>query len=229
MFMRFVSAIVMLGASRAGWPAIRGWLPEATHAETAAWRDRRPWRGRGQPLDFKTDLALWTGIVFLVVLAILWKFAWKPIADGLSKRENHILDEIAAAERSNAEARRLLDEYQRKLDAAGDEVRQMIEAARREAEQAGAQIVQQARAAAEAERDRALAEIDMATTGALKELADRSASLAVELAGKIVGSQLDRAAHNRLIEQALADFGKATAGAQRRGRMRVEGLLESSL
>jgi F-type H+-transporting ATPase subunit b len=215
MFMRFVSAIVMLGAL-AGWlagnaPALAA--PEATHAETAA-HGETAGHGEGgvNPLDFKTDLALWTGIVFLVVLAILWKFAWKPIADGLSKRENHILDEIAAAERSNAEARRLLDEYQRKLDAAGDEVRQMIEAARREAEQAGAQIVQQARAAAEAERDRALAEIDMATTGALKELADRSASLAVELAGKIVGSQLDRAAHNRLIEQALADFGKATAG-----------------
>lgn len=217
MFMRFVSAIVMLGALL-GWLAGEGPLlaapQEAAHAEAAGHGKAAGHGSEGgvNPLDFKTDLALWTGIVFLVVLAILWKFAWKPIADGLSKRENHILEEIAAAERSNAEARRMLDDYQQKLAAAGDEVRQMLEAARRDAEQAGAQIVQQARTAAEAERDRALAEIDMATSGALKELADRSASLAVDLAGKIVGSHLDRAAHSRLIEQALADFGKTKVG-----------------
>ncbi len=216
MFMRFVSAIVMLGA-------LGGWLAgdklalaapqEAARAEAVGHGEAAEHGSEGgvNPLDFKTDLALWTGIVFVLVLAILWKFAWKPIAEGLSKRESHILDEIAAAERSNAEARQMLDQYQQKLAAASEEVRQMLDAARREAEQAGAQIVQQARMAAEAERDRALAEIDTATAGALKELADRSATLAVDLAGKIVGSQLDRAAHNRLIEQALTDFGKTKA------------------
>ena len=49
-------------------------------------------------------------------------------------------------------------------------------------------------------------EIDTATTGALKELADRSAALAVDLAGKIVQSRLDPQAHSRLIEQAVARF-----------------------
>jgi len=215
MFMRIVTAIVVLGALLGPvasevplWAA-----PQATHAEAAP--GEAPGHGSEggvNPLDFRTDLALWTAVIFLFVLAILWRFAWKPIAEGLSKRENHILEEIASAERTNADSRRMLEEYEKKLAAAGDEVRRMIEAARHDAEQTGAQIVQQARTAAEAERDRALAEIDVATAGALKELADRSATLAVDLAGKIIGSHLDRAAHSRLIEQALTDFGKNKAG-----------------
>ena len=39
------------------------------------------------PLEFKTDLALWTAVVFLLLLAVLWKFAWGPLAEGLDKRE----------------------------------------------------------------------------------------------------------------------------------------------
>jgi len=175
----------------------------AAHGESAGHGSAE---GGINPLDVQTDLALWSGVLFLLLLGVLWRFAWRPIAQGLEKRENRIHEEIAAAERSNADARKLLDDYQQRLAEAGDEVRRMLDAARREAEQNGAQIVQQARAAAQVERDRALAEIDVATAGALKDLADRSATLAVELAGKIIGSQLDRTAHNRLIEQAVHDF-----------------------
>lgn len=162
--------------------------------------------------NFKGDLALWTGVVFLVLLAILWRFAWRPLADGLAKRERRIHDEIASAQQSNAEARRLLEQYQQQLASAGEEVRRMLDAARREAEQSGAEIVQQARTAAQAERERAVFEIEAATAEALKELADRGATLAVELAGKIVGARLDRAAHARLIEQALERLSQASAG-----------------
>ena len=50
--------------------------------------------------SWKSDLAIWTAVVFLVLLAILWKFAWGPIAEGLDKREQEIADQIAEAERS---------------------------------------------------------------------------------------------------------------------------------
>jgi F-type H+-transporting ATPase subunit b len=165
------------------------------------------------PLEsFKRDLAIWTGVIFLLLLFVLSKYAWGPIADGLAKRENRIHEDLAAAQRSNEEAKRLLEDYQRKLAATGDEVRQMIETGRREAERAGAEIVEKAKQAARAERDRSLAEIEQATQSAVKELADRSADLAVQLAGRIVGSTLDRTAHNRLIEQALTEFQKTPTG-----------------
>ena len=164
------------------------------------------------PLKVKGDLALWTAVIFLLLVAVLWKYAWGPIADGLDKREKRIADEIASAEKTNVEARELLAEYQQKLAASQGEIRQMLEDARRDAEQVGQEVVDKARGEARAEHQRALAEIELATAGALKELAERSASLAVELAGKIVDARLDPAAHAGLIEQAVADFTRAEPG-----------------
>ena len=198
--------------------ALIGWCAPAApaagasgsaHGEAA---DSEGQDGGINPLVFQEDLALWTGVVFLLLVAVLWKFAWGPIADGLDKREKRIADEIASAEKINVEARALLAEYHEKLAASQGEVRQMLEAARRDAAQLGHEIVDKAREEAQVEHQRALGEIEMATAGALKELAERSAGLAVELAGKIVDSRLDPAAHSRLIEKAVADFTRSKPG-----------------
>lgn len=180
----------------------------AEHAPVAASHGAHSQAEHGggiNPLTFRTDLAIWTAVVFLLLLLVLRKFAWGPIRDGLDKRERHIADEINAAERTNQEARQLLADYEQKLANSEEEVRRMIDRARRDAERVGQEMLDKARAAAEEEHRRALVEIEAATAGAMKDLADRSATLAVDLAGKIVGSRLDAASHAKLIEQAVAD------------------------
>jgi F-type H+-transporting ATPase subunit b len=162
--------------------------------------------GAVNPLDFQTDLALWSLVVFLVLLAVLWRFAWRPITDGLDKRERRIAADIAAAEEANRDARRILEDYQKRLAAAGDEVRRILDQGRRESEQAGREIIEKARTETRAEHQRALREIDNATDAALADLARNSARLAVELAGKIVAAKLDAAGHQRLIDEAVAGF-----------------------
>lgn len=164
------------------------------------------------PLDWKSDLAIWTGVVFVILLLVLGKFAWGPIADGLDKRESRIAGEIQAAEKANADAKVQLEEYQQKLATAGDEVRQMIEQAKRDAEVAGQAIAQKAREEAEAEKRRAVEDIELATAGALKEMAERSANLAVDLAGKIVQQRLSADEHSALINDAVAKFSKLEPG-----------------
>ena len=158
------------------------------------------------PDEIKGDLAVWTFVVFLLLLGILWRFAWGPIVAGLEKREHRIAENIAAAERSNAEAKRLLGDYERKLAASQDEVRAIIDEARRDAEHTQQEILAKARLDAQAERDRSLREIETARDQALKDLGERSANLAVDLAGKIVRAQLNPADHTRLIEEAMARF-----------------------
>ena len=148
-------------------------------------------------------------MVFLVVLAILYKSAWGPISEGLQKRESEIAAQIAEAQRKNEEARQLLADYEKKLAAAQDEVRGLIEQGRRDAEKVGQQLLDKAREEAGIERQRAVQQIESATMAALKELAERSATLAVDLAGKIVGAQLKAADHSRLIEQAVTEFSQS--------------------
>lgn len=158
------------------------------------------------PAELKGDQAIFTFIVFLLLVAVLWKFAWGPISHGLEKREHHIADQIAAAERANAEAKQMLSEYERKLASAQDEVRAIIDEARRDATVTQQEILAQARADAAAEMDRAKREVQTAKDQALRELAETSANLAVELAGKIIRTQLDANQHARLVTEALSQF-----------------------
>jgi F-type H+-transporting ATPase subunit b len=185
---------------------------DAKHAEPGQEAEGGQPEEAVDPLAFKPDLAVFTGVVFLVLLAILWVFAWGPIVRGLEKREQRIAEEIASAERRNTDARTLLEEYQQKLAASGEEVQQMLERARRDAEQVGQRIVEKARTDAEAEHQRMLGEIEAASDDALKDLARQSATLAVELAGRIVAAKLDPTAHSRLIEQAVAGFSERQPG-----------------
>ena len=174
----------------------------AAEAESAAAGDINP----VGPSAWRADLAIWTFVVFVCLLAILAKFAWGPIIEGLDKRERNVADQIAQAEAANQKAREILADYERKLAAAQDQVHVILEQGRHDAEQVGRQLIDKAKEDAHAEFGRAVKQIDAATAAAIQELASHSATLAVELAGKIVGAKLNQRDHAQLIEQAVAGF-----------------------
>ena len=118
------------------------------------------------PSAWKLDLALWTAVVFLLLLAVLTKFAWRPLAEALDKREQNVADQIAQAEAANQKAKEILADYERKLAAAEDQVRGIVEQGRRDAEQVGRELIDKAKEEAKAEFDRAVKQIDAATAAA---------------------------------------------------------------
>lgn len=155
------------------------------------------------PLSVDPDLAIWTAVVFVLLVVVLRAFAWKPISEGLQRREENIAKNIAAAEQANEEARRLLAQYEQKLAAAGDEVRAILEEARRDAEHTQQEILAKARADAQAELDRARREIDQATQAAIKELSEHFADQVLAIAAKIVRKELQAQDHEALIGAAV--------------------------
>jgi F-type H+-transporting ATPase subunit b len=162
--------------------------------------------GSPDPFAWDRDLALFTGVVFIVLLLVLRKFAWGPIVEGLEKREKGIAENIAAAEQSSDEARKMIAQYDAKLASAADEVRQLLEEARRDAEHTRQEILAQAKADVSTERDRLRREIDMALDQALKDLSVRLADQAVDLAGRLVSQQLKASDHQSLIRDAVDRF-----------------------
>lgn len=183
---------------------------------TPAWSSGGAQAGEGDmnplgPSAWKLDLALWTAVVFVCLAVVLWRFAWGPIGNALDKREQKIADDIAGADDANQQAKELLEQHQKKLDEVGDEVRGILEQGRRDAEKLGRVLIEKAKKDAELEQQRALGRIETATDDALKGLADRSAAMAVELAGRIVREKLDPKDHTRLIEQTVAGFGREKA------------------
>src|SRR5262245_18426960 len=76
------------------------------------------------------DLIIWTIVVFLLLLFILSKYAWKPMLEGLKKREESILRAVEEAKVARAETQRMQAEFQRKLDDAHQQIPQLMEEAR---------------------------------------------------------------------------------------------------
>ena len=153
-----------------------------------------------------SNTAVWSFLIFLTVVAILYKFAFGPIAKALDEREQGILGNIASAQKQNEDAKELLKQYQAKLDASKDEVRQIIELAKKDAERQAENIIAKARDAAGLERERAMKEIESATTSALQSIAEQSATLAANLAGKMIRAEVKPEQHRSLIDAALQEF-----------------------
>ena len=154
-------------------------------------------------IDFKTDKAIWSTVVFLLLFGGLYVFAWKPISEGLAMREQAIATQIADAKRSADEAMVKLKEYDAKLQSAHAQSADLITQARKDAESAGQRIVAEAQAEASRQRDRALADIESAKQGALSDIAGKSTDIAFSLARRVVGRELRAEDHKQLIADSL--------------------------
>jgi F-type H+-transporting ATPase subunit b len=155
------------------------------------------------PAEFRSDLAIYTFVVFLLLLAILSRAAWPMISEALLEREKRIESAIAAAEAKHEEAKRLLAEHEARLAGAALEVRALLEEARRDAEATKGEIIADARDAAKQEHDRAQRDIEIALDHATKHLAETSANLAVDLAAKAIRETINPAKQQELVREAL--------------------------
>jgi F-type H+-transporting ATPase subunit b len=149
-------------------------------------------------VDWYTSAA--TVVVFVVLLVILSKTAWKPIIAGLRAREQGIREQIEGAEKANADAKSLLSEYQGRLTAAAEEAKKIVDEGRKDAEALAARIHADAKAEAGKERERTLRDIELARQQAVKDVYDEVATVATEVAAKIVQQKLDASQHKRLVE-----------------------------
>jgi len=148
------------------------------------------------PLTVEGGLMVWTIVVFLLLLAILKRFAWPAILGAVQAREAALEQQLAEAERSRAEAAALLAEHKKlvadaKAQAHGIvlESRQLSERERAVAlektKQEQDEMLARARREIVAERDRAVADLR-------REAVDLSLAAASKLVGERLGSESDR-------------------------------------
>lgn len=153
--------------------------------------------------------ALWTVIIFVLVLVVLGKFAWGPILKGLQARESYILESLEKAKKERDEADARMKLYEDKLAQARTEVTAMVEEGRRDAEVVKRKILEEARQEAEKERERTKREIQLATDTATKQLYALSARIATDLAGRIIRKELTPQDHERLIAESIQELSSA--------------------
>lgn len=150
------------------------------------------------------DLAVWTIVTFVVFLVVLTKAAWKPLTEGLDKRERSMRDSLAAAEEAQAKAESLLAKHQAQLAETANQVRAMLDEARRDADQTKQMIITEAQQSAEANTQRALADIEQARTAALTELFELVSKTVSSATEKVIGRSLSAEDHDRLVRESLS-------------------------
>jgi len=156
--------------------------------------------------DFSFGLFVWQSIIFIGLILLLKKFAWKPILDAVNEREEGIKNALLSAENARKEMHNLQSDNQRILqearlerDAMLKDAREMKEKmvadAKNEAQVQGLKMIEQAKAAIEGEKN-----------AALDELKSQVASLSLEIAEKVLKEELsNKEAQVKLVEKMLGD------------------------
>jgi F-type H+-transporting ATPase subunit b len=145
-------------------------------------------------------------IANFVVLLLLLRFTlYKPILKMLDDRKAKIAEGLTAAERARAEAQQAQANIQEQLDIARKQGQDLVANAQGVATRIQAEAREQSARDREAALERARAEIQLERDRAIAELRGQFAEITVEAAERVINQSLDRRAHQRIIDEALAE------------------------
>jgi F-type H+-transporting ATPase subunit b len=151
---------------------------------------------------------------FTFLLLVLKAFVYKPVLKMLDERRERIREGLNAADRGREEAIEAERQAAEQLEAARREGQTIIQGAQQIAQRLQEEGRQQAQQQAEALLERARSEIQLERDTAITDLRKEFANLTITAAEKVIGQSLDRDAHQRLIEQALAESTFRESGRQ---------------
>ncbi|MHB8157028.1 MAG: F0F1 ATP synthase subunit B [Desulfocucumaceae bacterium] len=150
---------------------------------------------------------IWAIINFVVLVAILNKFLYKPILGMLEARKQDIKNQLAQASDARNEALQVKEEYTREMQNARQEAQDLIGKASKLAEESKVGILQEARTQSEKVLKKAQEEINLEKEKAKAELRNEVASLAVMAAGRVLGRTINPADHEKMISQFVQEVG----------------------
>ena len=146
-------------------------------------------------------LYIWTIATFLVLVALLAKFAWRPLLEALDRRQEAIRQSLDDAQKARQELERLGVEQQRILAAARTEAEQILSNTRSDANRFREELKQKAQAEASGIVKNAERQIELETARALQQIRAEAVDLSVALASKLLERNLSKADNERLIEE----------------------------
>jgi F-type H+-transporting ATPase subunit b len=150
---------------------------------------------------------IWGTVAFVLLLVVLWRAGvFKRISQSLTERTARIEGQIKEAEQKQAEADRLLEEYRQQLASAREEANRIVAEARDAGEQLRRDLQQKAQEDAGRTVEAARAEIRAERDRAARELRREVGILAVQVAERVIGWQLDEDRQRELIDQYIEEL-----------------------
>jgi F-type H+-transporting ATPase subunit b len=158
----------------------------------------------GNILTPNGGLMIWTLVIFLVLLVVLSKYAFRPITAAVAAREKSLEDALEQAKKDRAEAAAHLAEQRQLLDRAHGDAQRLLAEARTTGDTVRQQLLAQTHAQQQEILERARKEIDDERMRAIADLRREAVDLAILGAGRVIEKNLDDATNRKLVDEFLA-------------------------
>ncbi|NLE11108.1 MAG: F0F1 ATP synthase subunit B [Actinobacteria bacterium] len=159
-----------------------------------------------QIFEISPGLFVWSLITFLILLGLLYKFAFNPLMRMQKARQDSIHQAINDAESLRNEAQELLVNYKQQLTEAREEASTIVERARKAGESTKTELLEEARVQAEATLAKARQQIERDTNQALQRIREEVADLTVAATERVAGKSLTGEDQLRLIQEAINEI-----------------------
>ena len=154
----------------------------------------------------------WTALFILLNTLIIFfvarKFLFRPVMKIIQDRQQEIDDMYTQAGKAKEQASALQAEYEEKLSAATDKADLLVKEAVARGQRREEEILRQANAEANAIREKASADIAQEKKKAINEAKDEISVIAMAIAGKVVGRQLQDADQSALVDSFIDELGE---------------------
>lgn len=168
-----------------------------------------PQAGPVSPFEVNFGLFFWTWAVFLLLMFLLWKYAFPAILAATEAREQTIAQHLGAAEQANAEAQVLLEQNRKLLTEAKHQAQSLLAEAKSAIEKERAAATEKTKGEQEALLQRSRREISAEKDKAMTELRREAVDLSLAAATRLMGQRMDSAADRALIEGYLSSLEQA--------------------
>jgi F-type H+-transporting ATPase subunit b len=142
---------------------------------------------------------------FVILLVLLYIFAYKPFMNMLDQRSNRIKESLSEADKVKEQAVKAEEDFKKRLEVSSKEGQEVIARAIRTGEEARQRAQQEAKQEAQALVERARVEIQRERDEAIGELRQEFADLTIVAAEKVIEKSLDKQAHQQIIEKVLEE------------------------
>ena len=152
------------------------------------------------------DATFWVAISFLIFFGVLFYFKIpQKVIDLLDKMIVDIKNEIDESEKLRSESKSLLDNSQKKLDAANMESKKIIDQAKKDSERLVIEMNDKFHRSAEMKKNLAKTKITQMKESALKDIKNTSVKLAINSVQKIITTSVDKNKLDNLFEKNLEE------------------------
>lgn len=162
-------------------------------------------------MHFNGGLFVWTLLTFAGLVALLARFAFKPLRAALDKRETAIRESLNAAEKARDEAKALLEDNDAKLNEAREEARHIISEGHKIVTDMKREASERAREEADTIVSQARREIDREVQKSLDDLKSTVAGLSVRISRQVIRGELDEERHEQLADDFIERLKKSHA------------------